>query len=142
MAVGADELWQAPTYRFNSHDDKRFWPQWLSSGQTWPVNNRPLNIRAWKQRLSLYVTIYSLPSFISLGSRLSVLTRTCSTLEDALLLEEVTALLAAADACVAKANPAQANTQLLREGFRNTHSLYRGAHRDLKACHCKDVLSP
>ncbi len=57
----------------------------------------------------------------------------CSSLEDALLLEEVTALLSAADACVSKANPTQANTQLLREGFRKTQGLYKAAYRDLKA---------
>lgn len=55
-----------------------------------------------------------------------------SCLEDALLLEEVSLLLSAVEACTARVNPAQASSQLIREGFRNSLSLYKAAYRDLK----------
>jgi len=56
----------------------------------------------------------------------------CRDLEQDALYNEVSALLALADACMQKVPASQASAQLLREGFKNPMSTYKFARRDLQ----------
>jgi len=56
----------------------------------------------------------------------------CRELESEALYQELSALLAVADACMQKVPPSQASAQLLREGFKNPQNMYKSAKRDLQ----------
>ena len=66
----------------------------------------------------------------------------CRELEHDALYQEVSALLALADACMHRVPASQASAQLLREGFKCPMSMYKAAKRDLQVGSCRQALTP